>query len=105
MPRRELAAAIRELMEAGQRSRCVNPAARLAEIRVFQGRFDEAEGLLGGFDGEPYATRAAVTLRLARGEPASAAALLERRPGDYFADERMAAGVRKGCFFYFQAFP
>jgi hypothetical protein len=25
--------------------------------------------------------------------------------GDYFADERMAAGVRKGCFFYFQAFP
>ena len=25
--------------------------------------------------------------------------------GDYFADERTAAGVRKGCFFYFQAFP
>jgi predicted ester cyclase len=23
----------------------------------------------------------------------------------YFADERTAAGVRKGCFFYFQAFP
>ena len=25
--------------------------------------------------------------------------------GDYFADERTAAGVRKGCFFFFQAFP
>jgi steroid delta-isomerase-like uncharacterized protein len=24
---------------------------------------------------------------------------------DYFADERTAAGVRKGCFFFFQAFP
>jgi steroid delta-isomerase-like uncharacterized protein len=25
--------------------------------------------------------------------------------GDYFADERTAAGVRKGCFSFFQAFP
>jgi steroid delta-isomerase-like uncharacterized protein len=25
--------------------------------------------------------------------------------GDYFADERTAAWVQKGCFFYFQAFP
>ena len=65
----ELVAAIKELTDAGQRSRCVNPAARLAEIRVFQGRFDEAEELLAGFDGEPDATRAAVALRLARGEP------------------------------------
>jgi steroid delta-isomerase-like uncharacterized protein len=24
---------------------------------------------------------------------------------DYFSDERTAAGVRKGCFFFFQAFP
>jgi DNA-binding CsgD family transcriptional regulator len=75
----ELVAAIRELTDAGQRSRCVNPAARLAEIRVLQGRFDEAEELLVGFDGEPDATRAAVALRLARGEPAPAAALLEQR--------------------------
>ena len=75
----ELVAAIKELTAAGQRSRCVNPAARLAEIRVLQGRFDEAEELLVGFDGEPGATRPAVALRLARGEPAPAAALLERR--------------------------
>ena len=25
--------------------------------------------------------------------------------GDYFADGRIAAMVKKGCFFYFQAFP
>ena len=75
----ELVAAIQELTDAGQRSRCVNPAARLAEIRVFQSRLDEAEQLLAGFDAEPDATRAAVALRLARSDPASAAALLERR--------------------------
>jgi DNA-binding NarL/FixJ family response regulator len=75
----ELLAAIKELTASGQRSRCVSPAARLAEIRVLQGRFDEAEELLAGFDGEPGTTRPAVALRLARGEAAPAAALLERR--------------------------
>ena len=25
--------------------------------------------------------------------------------GDYFADERTAAGVQKGCFYFFEAFP
>jgi DNA-binding NarL/FixJ family response regulator len=75
----ELVAAIKELTAAGQRSRCVSPAARLAEIRVLQSRFDEAEELLVGFDGEPGATRPAVALRLARGEPEPAVALLERR--------------------------
>jgi DNA-binding CsgD family transcriptional regulator len=75
----ELVAAIKELTAAGQRSRCVSPAARLAEIRVLQGRLEEAEELLVGFDGEPGTTRPAVALRLARGEPAPAAALLERR--------------------------
>jgi DNA-binding CsgD family transcriptional regulator len=75
----ELVAAIKELTAAGQRSRCVSPAARLAEMRVLQGRFDEAEELLAGFDGEPGTTHPTVALRLARGEPAPAAALLERR--------------------------
>jgi DNA-binding CsgD family transcriptional regulator len=75
----ELVAALRELTEAGQRARCVHPAARLAEIRVLQGRFAEAEELLVGFEEEPEAVDAAVSLRLARGEPDAAAALLERR--------------------------
>jgi ATP/maltotriose-dependent transcriptional regulator MalT len=75
----ELAAALRELTEAGQRARCVHPAARLAEIRVLQGRFDEAQQLLAGFEDEPEAIHAAVGLRLARGEPGAAVALIERR--------------------------
>jgi len=75
----ELVAAIRELTEAGQRSRCVPPAARLAEIRVLQGRLDEAETLLAGFENDPDATRAAVTMRLARGEARVAEMLLVTR--------------------------
>ena len=75
----ELVAAIRELTEAGQRSRCVPPAARLAEIRVLQGRLDEAENLLAGFESDPDATRAAVTMRLARGEARVAEMLLVTR--------------------------
>ena len=75
----ELVAAIRELTDSGQRSRCVPPAARLAEIRVLQGRFDEAEQLLAGFETDPDAIRAVVATRVARGEVRTAEALLERR--------------------------
>lgn len=75
----ELITAIRELTEAGQRSRCAHPASKLAAIRVLQGRFEEADELLRGLDGAPEAVEAAATLRLARDEPAAAAALLERR--------------------------
>ncbi|HXG77569.1 MAG TPA: response regulator transcription factor [Gaiellaceae bacterium] len=78
----ELLTALRELREAGQRSRCIPPAARLAEIRVLQGRLDEAEELLAGIEHEPDALRAAVSVRLARNEPGAAAALLERRLGE-----------------------
>ena len=75
----ELEAALRDLTDAGQRARCVHPAARLAEMRVMQGRFDEAEELLRGFEDDPTVTEAAVTLWLARGEPLSAAGLLGER--------------------------
>ncbi len=75
----ELELAVRELSAAGQRSRCIPPAARLAQIRVLQGRFDEAEQLLVGFEAEPEALQARVALRLARDEPAAASALLIRR--------------------------
>jgi DNA-binding CsgD family transcriptional regulator len=86
----ELLDALRELTAAGQRARCVNPAARLAEIRVVQGRFDEAEQLLAGFEDEPEAVGAAVALRLARGEAAAAAALLERRLSELGGDGLLA---------------
>ena len=76
---RELVAAIRDLTAARQRSRCVPPSARLAEIRVLQGRLDEAEQLLAGIESDPSAIRAAVAMRLARGEARIAEALLVAR--------------------------
>src|SRR5919108_963089 len=75
----ELELAVRELTAAGQRSRCIPPSARLAEIRVLQGRFDEAEQLLDGLEAEPEALQARVAVRIARGQPAAASALLTRR--------------------------
>ena len=55
---RELGEAARELEAAGQRARCVPPAARLAEIRVLQGRYEEAEQLRAGPEREPEAVGA-----------------------------------------------
>jgi DNA-binding NarL/FixJ family response regulator len=75
----ELELAVRELTAAGQRSRCIPPSARLAGIRVLQGRLDEAEELLVGLEDEPEALQARVAVRVARGEPAAASALLVRR--------------------------
>ncbi len=75
----ELTAAIHELTEAGQRSRCAHPASKLAGIRVLQGRLEEADELLRGLDNAPEAVEASAALRLARGEAAAAAAHLERR--------------------------
>jgi DNA-binding CsgD family transcriptional regulator len=75
----ELVAAVRELSEAGQRSRCIPPAARLAEIRILQGRYEEADVLLSGLEHEPEAVSAAVLLRLARNEPEWAVELLAER--------------------------
>ena len=87
----ELVQAVRELREAGQRSRCVHPAARLAEIRVLQGRFEEAEQLLAGFEAEPEAVQAAVALRLARGEPRAATAVLDARLAELARSSLLAA--------------
>jgi DNA-binding NarL/FixJ family response regulator len=75
----ELELAVKELTAAGQRSRCIPPSARLAEIRVLQGRYEEAEQLLVGLEAEPEALQARVALRIARGEPAAATALLKHR--------------------------
>jgi len=87
----ELLAAVHELEEAGQRARCVHPAARLAEIRVLQGRFEEAEQFLSGFEDAPEAVPALVALRLARGEPQAAAALVERRLDELGRSNLLAA--------------
>jgi DNA-binding NarL/FixJ family response regulator len=73
----ELLAAARIFGEtyASQRSDAV---ARLADLRVRQGRLEEAARLLEGLDQHPYAARPLAVWRLARGEVALARDLLER---------------------------
>jgi tetratricopeptide (TPR) repeat protein len=51
---------------------------RLADLRVRQGRLDEAAQLLEGLDHHPDAVRAVAALHLARGDTALARELLER---------------------------
>jgi DNA-binding CsgD family transcriptional regulator/Tfp pilus assembly protein PilF len=51
---------------------------RLADLRVRQGRFDEAEQFLENLDGDPDAARPLAATALARGQPALARHILER---------------------------
>ncbi len=67
------------LEAAGHRSRCVHPAAKLAELRLTQGRLEEAEQLLAGFEELPEAAHGIARLQLLRGESALAAATIHRR--------------------------
>jgi DNA-binding CsgD family transcriptional regulator len=76
---RELVASARELAGAGHRSRCVDPAVKLAEVRLRQGRFEEAASLLDGRQGLPEATLPAAELHLARGDTSLAISVLLRR--------------------------
>jgi DNA-binding NarL/FixJ family response regulator len=54
---------------------------RLADLRVLQGRVEEAEQLLDGFEHWPEAARAVAGVHLARGETARAADVLDRALG------------------------
>ncbi len=72
---------IERLEGAGHEARCVDPRAKLAEIRMGQGRLEEAERLLTGIEGRPEAIRAIVALHVARGELAAASSILHRRLG------------------------
>jgi DNA-binding CsgD family transcriptional regulator len=74
-----LAEGLKAMEEAKLRARCVHPAAKLAELRVTQGRLEEAEQLLAGFEELPEATHALASLYRSRGETAMAAAVLHRR--------------------------
>ena len=74
-----LSKTLRELETGGHRARCVHPAAKLAELRLLQGRVEEAGRLLAGFEDRPDALRATAAVRLAAGDTAVAAALLHRR--------------------------
>jgi DNA-binding NarL/FixJ family response regulator len=63
----ELLDAIRAF-ERGYRGDRVFPLVRLADLRVRQGRYEEAERLTEGVEWHPTARRAAATIALARGE-------------------------------------
>jgi DNA-binding NarL/FixJ family response regulator len=73
----ELLAAIRMAQGVGPASHA-EALARLADLRLRQGRLEEAQGLLPERGGGRAAARTAARLRLARDEPAVAAGLLER---------------------------
>lgn len=75
----DLVHALAELANTGQRSRCVEPAVRLSQMRIAQGRIEEAEEALVGYAGSPTAVRADAAIRLARGEADAAVALLDRQ--------------------------
>jgi DNA-binding CsgD family transcriptional regulator len=75
----------RELLRAVEMCAGAGPAvgsdahARLADLRLRQGRLEEAARLLRGREEEPRASVAAAALRLAQGDPPGALALLRRR--------------------------
>lgn len=68
-----LLAGLAELRETGLRSRCVHPAALLAELRLVQGRLDDAAELLWPIEDLPEAVRPLAQLELAQGSVGSAA--------------------------------
>jgi DNA-binding CsgD family transcriptional regulator len=74
----ELHGALR-LAEAGEPGVRDEALAKLAELRLAQGRLDEAERLLEDSEERPEAARVLATVKLARGAPAAAFSLLERR--------------------------
>ncbi len=67
----ELMAAIR-MSETSYRAMRVFPLVRLAELRVRQGRFEEAERLIEGNEWHPTARRSLAAIALARGDVALA---------------------------------
>ncbi|MGI8616298.1 MAG: LuxR C-terminal-related transcriptional regulator [Actinomycetota bacterium] len=79
MAERCVAGALAALEGTGHRSRCIHPAAKLAELRILQGRTEEAERLLIGHKDLPEALGASVAIHRLKGEHAVAASLLLRR--------------------------
>ena len=82
---------LESLSSSGQQARCVHPATRLASLRVLQGRLEEAEELLRGYEDLPEATQPQVALYLARGQTALAAARLHRRLNQLGRDTLLSA--------------
>ncbi len=77
---RELSTAVR-LYDAGYRALRSAALVRLADLRVRQGRYEEAGRLLDGHELDPYAVRPLARLQLARGATEVAATTLHRHLG------------------------
>ena len=75
---RELRAAL-EIGEAGEPALHAEALAKLAEMRVAQGRLEEAARLLAGLEDHAAAANAIALIRLAHGQPSAAATILRRR--------------------------
>jgi ATP/maltotriose-dependent transcriptional regulator MalT len=75
----ELLRAIAELEASGMESRCVHPVTQLAELRVLQGRFEEAQSLLEQYQDLPESVRPLAVLDLAQNSPDAAAARIRAR--------------------------
>ena len=73
---RELVEAVSQLNTTGCRPRCLHPVARLAELRLLQGRLEEADTLLVGFESEWECAAVAAELDIARRQPKRAEAML-----------------------------
>ena len=86
-----LAEGLDVLRSGDQRARCVHPAAKLAELRLLQGRIEEAEQLLAGYEELPEAAHALASLHLARGETSVATAVIRRRLNRTGGDSVLAA--------------
>jgi DNA-binding CsgD family transcriptional regulator len=86
-----LAEGLSAMEAANLQARCVHPAAKLAELRTAQGRFEEAGRLLAGFEELPESTHALAALNLANGETAMAAAILLQRLNAIGDDNVLAA--------------
>src|ERR671918_246358 len=71
--------AVAALEKSGHRSRCAHPAARLARLRIRQGRLEEAEALLSEFRHLPEAVEPLAALALAQKRPEAAIGKVERR--------------------------
>ncbi len=86
-----LAEGLGAMRAANMQARCVHPSAKLAELRIAQGRLEEAGRLLAGFEELPESTHALASLYLASGETAMAAAILHRRLNAIGEDNVLAA--------------
>ena len=75
----ELLHAIADLEASGMESRCVHPVTQLAELRVLQGRFEEAQSLLEQYQDLPESVRPLAVLDLARNAPDAAEARIRTR--------------------------